>query len=274
MRRKSKFLCLLLFIFFIGFRNVDPVGNRILRISETGNLTQAISTEIYQQFIFTHKVLTAAESIELETVNNIANRLVSAVKNYYHSRKADRELDGFVWETKLIKETREDAWCLPAGKIAVYSSLLPLTQSDASLAVVLSHEMAHLFLKHGDNRMKLYLKEFVGKKELAAALSAKPAETKELFKMAFGNGDYVGVIRGFNPVDEMEADKLGIVFCAMAGYNPEEAIVFWERMGHFQGTGRKPQLLSTHPMDEKRIPKLKELMEETVMNYYKPINKN
>lgn len=182
-------------------------------------------------------------------------------------------MESFAWELNLVAEKKMDAWCFPAGKIVVYSSLLPITQSDASLAVVLSHEIAHTLLKHGDNRMKQYLKEFLGGKSLPAALSAKTVETKDFFKMAYANGDYVGVIRGFDPSDEMAADQLGAVFCAMAGYNPIEYTVFWERMKKFSRTGHEPELISSHPVDEKRISWLRENMDDIARIYYKPISK-
>lgn len=247
-------------------------------MSESGNdsgaTVQSVAADIYRQFLSDRKVLTQVESPEVETVNRISKRVIEAVKNYYTSKKASKELQGFNWEVNLIQQTKVDAWCLPGGKIAVYSSLLPLTQSDASLAVILSHEIAHVFLKHGDVRMKQYLKEFLGGKDLNASLSAKPVETKDFYRMAFGNGDYIGVIRGFSAKDEVEADELAVIFCAMAGYKPEEAIVFWERMISLRWKGKTPELLSTHPIDDQRIPKLRETIDEIGREYYKPIIKN
>jgi predicted Zn-dependent protease len=194
--------------------------------------------------------------------------LITAVKNYYKNGKKSRELEGFHWECHLIQEKKEDAWCLPGGKMAVYSSLLGLTQSDAALAVVLAHEIAHVLLQHGDARMKSYLRDFLYEKNLKSALSAKKRETLDFFRMAYGNGDYVGVIRGFSPKDEQEADELGAIFCGLAGYHPKEAIVFWERMKSLNGTSRQPLLTSTHPIDPERIPKLRLVMDQIVRTYY------
>ena len=274
MKRKSKFVCLLCTIIIIGFRLPDPLDAPVHTIYQSPTTVQSLSADIYRQYLTAHKILDSTQSPEAAVVKRISDRVINAVKNQYNTKKSIKELDGFNWEVKLVHNTKVDAWCLPGGKIVVYSSLLPLTQSDASMAVVLSHEIAHVLLKHGDVRMKQYLKEYLGGKSLDLALSAKTIETKDFFRMAYGNGDYFGPIRAFSSADEIEADKLGAVFCALAGYDPTESIVFWERMNKLNGTGRQPEIISTHPVDTKRVSQLKEIMEETVKNYYKPIRKN
>lgn len=222
----------------------------------------SVSEAIYREFKTSHTVLEAGQHTEVETVNRVSAGLIRAINTRYSQAKASKELEGFAWEVHLFQQKKVDAWCLPGGKIAVYDALVRVTQSDASLAVVLAHEMAHVLLKHGDARMKQILKEFLGGKSLPAALSAKPTETRDFFRMAYGNGDYVGVIRGFSVADEKAADQLGVVLCAMAGYQPGEALVFWTRMRYLQGTGRQPELLSTHPIDEERMAHLHEIMEK------------
>lgn len=239
-------------------------------IRETGktSLTQTIATSIYQSYLSSHKILSQKENPNVNAVNRISGRLIAAVKKYYQTGKMSRELEGFQWECHLIQEKKEDAWCLPGGKMVVYSSLLSLTQSDAALAVVLAHEIAHILLQHGDARMKTYLRDYLYEKNLKAAFSAKKRETLDFFRMAYGNGDYVGVIRGFSPKDEQEADELGAIFCGLAGYHPKEAIVFWERMKSLNGTSRQPILISTHPIDPERIPQLRSVMDQIVRTYY------
>lgn len=237
------------------------------------NPAQLLGMEIYRQFLSDNKILTAVENPETETVNRVGNRVIDAVKKYYAEKKAGKELAGFQWELGFFASTKADAWCLPGGKIAVYAPLLSITQSDASFAVIISHTIAHVLLKHGDRRMKQYLREFLAKKDLATALSAKPRETRDFFRMAYGNGDYVGVIQGFGAEDEAAADALGAIFCARAGYHPAEALVFWERMAKLNGTGRQPALVSTHPVDEKRIARLAVIMDDVVREHYQPIGK-
>lgn len=232
------------------------------------------AAEIYQEFKSAHPLVDSTQHIETETVQRVSNRLTKAVTDYYTQRKAGKELASFQWETQLFQLKKVDAWCLPGGKIAVYDALIRVTQSDGSLAAVLAHEMAHVLLKHGDDRMKHILKEFLGGKTLAASLSAKPVETKDFYRMAYGNGDCVGVIRGFSAENEREADKLGAIFCGLAGYKPEEALVFWERMIYLRGTGRQPELLSMHPVDDERLPALRRIMDEITQKYYTPSKKN
>jgi predicted Zn-dependent protease len=272
MSGKTIFLCLLIVPLFTASHTRTVVKSGAF-FWQDGSVIQSVSTSIYQQYISSHKILTREESQEVETVNRVSSLLISAVKSYYTSQKSGKQLEGFNWEIYLFNESKEDAWCLPGGKMAVYTGLLPITQSDGSLAVVLAHEIAHVMLKHGDTRMKQYLKEFLDAKDLSAALTKKPAETKEFYKMAYGNGDYVGVIRGFGSDHEMEADRLGAIFCSLAGFKPQESIVFWERMSHFRGTGRTPILISTHPIHDQRIPRLRETMDDIARAYYKPISK-
>lgn len=240
---------------------------------QTSSVIQTTAFDIYRQYLATHKILTAREDSERIVVDTICYRVINAVKDHYKAKGATKELEGFLWEVNYIREKKADAWCFPGGKMAVYSSLLPVTQSHAALAVVISHEIAHVVLKHGDARMKQYLKQYLDKKDLATALTSNPVETKDFYRMAYVNGDYVGVIRGFDSKDEMEADELGAIFCAKAGYRPQEALVFLERMVWFKNTGRTPEFMLSHPVDEKRIPRLKEIVDDIARDYYKPISK-
>lgn len=267
MKNKRFIPCILLGCCLAGF--VFPVAGQ-------GGASAILSTAaaIYNEFKTAHPVVDSTQHIEAETVQRVTNRLIKAVTDYYTRKRTIKELSSFQWEVQLFQLKKEDAWCLPGGKIAVYDALIRVTQSDGSLAAVLAHEIAHVLLKHGDDRMKHILKEFLGGKELAAALSAKPAETKDFYRMAYGNGDYVGVIRGFSAADEREADRLGAILCGLAGFKPEEALVFWERMMHLCGTGRQPELLSTHPLDEARLSALRGMMDEIIEKYYTPSKKS
>ncbi|MDB5211703.1 MAG: peptidase Ste24p [Sediminibacterium sp.] len=241
---------------------------------QSNSVIQTTALDIYRQYLSSHKKIAAGENPDLETVNRVGNQVIVAVKDYYKGKGAAKELEGFFWEINFIEERKADAWCFPGGKIAVYSSLLPVTQSEGSLAAVLAHEIAHVVLKHGDIRMKQYLKQYLGGKDLAASLAANPLETKDFFRMAYANGDYVGVIRGFDTKDEMAADELGAILTAMAGYKAQEAVVFLERMIWFRNTGRTPEYVLSHPIDEKRTERLKEIVDDIARKYYRPISKN
>jgi predicted Zn-dependent protease len=157
---------------------------------------------------------------------------------------------------------------MPGGKVVVYSGLLKVTQNETALAVVMGHEIAHAVARHGNERMSQQMAAQMGGLALNVALSTKSAETQALFNTAYGAGTNVGVLLPFSRIHESEADKLGLIFAAMAGYDPKEAPKFWKRMSAVGGA-KPPALLSTHPSDEKRIKDLNAFMGEA-LKYYKP----
>lgn len=156
---------------------------------------------------------------------------------------------------------------MPGGKIAVYTGLLPVTQNEDALAVVIGHEVAHAIAEHGKERMSQGLVQQLGGVALSVALSTKPAETQALFMTAYGLGTEVGGVLPFSRSNELEADKLGLVFCALAGYNPEQAIPLWKRMASMGGGQGQPEFLSTHPTEERRIKELEAQMPDAVEIY-------
>jgi predicted Zn-dependent protease len=272
MKRGCIVICLLYVVLFIGSVPIRSENRRFGNLSQD-SLTKVLSAEIYLQLISSHTKVTIAENPEVEMVNQVSTKITDAVSSYYRSKKSIKELDGLDWKINMVKEPKEDAWCLPGGKMVVFTSLLPVTQSEASLVVILSHNIAHLLLQHGDKRMKQFLKDYLGGKELLETFTDKPSETKDFFRMAYGNGEYYGVIKGYTLSQEMDADQLGAIFCAMAGYDPKESIVFWERMKFYKNTGRNPHLLNTHTFDVSRIDRLKEIMDEISKKYFNPIIK-
>lgn len=158
---------------------------------------------------------------------------------------------------------------MPGGKVVVYTGLLPVTQNEAALAVVMGHEIAHAIAKHGNERMSQGLMQQFGGIALQVAVANKPQETQNMFMSAYGLGSTVGAILPFSRKQELEADQFGLRFAAMAGYNPQEATAFWKRMAQVGGGQKPPELLSTHPSDETRIQKMDGYVKEA-MQYYKP----
>jgi predicted Zn-dependent protease len=154
------------------------------------------------------------------------------------------------------------------GKVVVYTGLLPAAQGEAGLAVVMGHEIAHAFAKHGAERMTQGLLVQMGGVALSTAMRDYPEQTQNLFMQSYGIGTQVGVLLPYSRVHENEADHLGLVFMAMAGYNPEEAVAFWQRMAAGKKGARPPEILSTHPADETRIQNIKDLLPEA-MQYYR-----
>jgi predicted Zn-dependent protease len=164
-------------------------------------------------------------------------------------------------------DTTPNAWCMPGGKVVVYTGILPYTVDQNGLAVVLSHEIAHAVARHGNERMSQQLLVQMGGIALSEAIKQKPEETKNIFNAVYGIGTQVGLMLPYSREHELEADRLGLIFMAMAGYDPQTAIPFWERMAKSAGA-KPPEFISTHPSDATRINKIKAVMPEA-MKYYK-----
>lgn len=177
----------------------------------------------------------------------------------------------YKWEFNVIDDPKTiNAWCLPGGKVAVYTGILPVTQDDTGLAVVLGHEVSHALARHGAERMSQGLLAQFGGAALSVALANKPAQTQQLFGAAYGAGAQYGVLLPFSREQESEADHIGLILMAKAGYDPARAVDFWERMAKSAGAGGKPpEFLSDHPADEKRIEQIKKWLPEA-QKYYKP----
>ena len=177
-------------------------------------------------------------------------------------------LKGFQWEFNTVESEEANAFCMPGGKVVFYTGILPICQDEAGVAVVMGHEVAHAIAKHGNERMSQGLVQQFGGVALSVALSDKPAQTQQLFQTAYGVGSQVGVMLPFSRLQESEADELGLIFMAMAGYDPHEAPKFWERMSAKSSGGAPPEFLSTHPSHETRIRKLNKAIPKA-MEYYK-----
>jgi predicted Zn-dependent protease len=181
-------------------------------------------------------------------------------------------LKGYQWEFNLVESKEVNAWCMSGGKVVVYTGLLPIAQDDEGLATVLGHEIAHAVARHGSERMSDQMLVELGGTTLAAALESKPQETQQLAMIAFGAGSQYGVMLPFSRKHEYEADYMGLIFMSMAGYDPNQSVVFWQRMAQ-KGGSKTPEFLSTHPVDENRIAKIKEKLPEALTYYNKAVKK-
>ena len=219
----------------------------------------------YDKFLAEHPPLPDSDP-RVNLVRGCGIRIQKAVEEYYAQKNASKELASFNWSFNVVDENTVNAWCMPGGKVVVYTGLLPVTLDEAGLAVVMGHEIAHAIAKHGAQRMSQGLAVQFGGAALATAMQQKPALTQQLFQQAYGVGTGLGTLK-HSRSHETEADKMGLIFAAMAGYDPEVAIGFWERMS--AGGGQKPpEILSTHPSDQTRINDLKAFMPEA-KKYYK-----
>lgn len=231
---------------------------------------QAAATSQYQEFLSANKVETSSSNRDVDMVTRVGDRIRRAVESYYASKGLSKDLEGYKWEYHLVDNKEANAWCMPGGKIVVYTGLLPYTQNEAALAVVLGHEVTHAIFQHGNERLSQAMGAEAVNLGLEAALANKPTETRNLFLGAFGAGAQVGVLLPFSRKHEYEADHYGLIWAAMAGYNPQEAIPLWERMEKAASGNRPPEFLSTHPSEGNRIEQLKKWMPEA-LKYYKPM---
>lgn len=246
-------------------------GRKTLQLLPESEL-QSMGSQQYKSFLSQSKVVSPSADRDAEMVRRVGQRLVTAINSYYAQIGKSRELQGYNWEYNLVDDKQVNAWCMPGGKIVVYTGLLPIAQNEASLAIVLGHEISHALFHHGNERMSQGLIQQGLGTALAVAVSSKPAETQNLFLQAYGVGSNVFGVLPFSRKDESEADHYGLIWAAMAGYNPQEAIPFWERMASQGGGSKPPAFLSDHPADAQRIADIKKWMPEA-LKYYKPIRK-
>jgi len=249
-----------------GCSQVPLTGRQQLNLVPD-SLIHDLSFDSYDEFLKEHKLSTNTQQTQM--VKRVGLRIQNAVERYCLENYISDQLNGYQWEFSLVEDANVNAWAMPGGKVVVYTGLLPVTKTEAGLATVLGHEIAHAFAKHGAERMTTGLLYDLGGMALSEALANRPDRTKDLFMLSYGIGAQVGVLMPYSRLQESEADRLGLIFMAMAGYHPSEALAFWERMAALQEKPQTPELLSTHPSNSTRIRKITELMPEAV-RYYRP----
>ncbi|HLN52509.1 MAG TPA: M48 family metallopeptidase [Lentimicrobium sp.] len=227
---------------------------------------QMMASQQYDAFLKENKVVSPSSSQDAAMVQRVGSRIADAITNYYNGIGKPDVIKGYDWEFNLVDNKDINAWAMPGGKVVVYTGLLPVTQTEEALAVVVGHEIAHAIAQHGNERMSQQLVQQLGGVALQIALAKQPQQTQEIFMTSYGIGTTVGAILPFSRKEELEADKFGLFFSAMAGYDPQVAIPFWQRMAN-SGGQKPPEFLSTHPADQTRINKLQGIMPEA-MQYY------
>lgn len=251
---------------FVACQKNAITGRRSMDLMPESDMISMSLTE-YDKFLTANKPLPATDS-KVVMVRRVGTRIQNAVEKYYTDKGLGSQLDGFIWEFNVVPDDAVNAWCMAGGKVVVYTGLLPVTQDEASLAIVMGHEIAHAVARHGNERMSQEMVVQFGGTVLSTALQQKPALTQSLFQQAYGLSTNLGMLK-YSRTHETEADKMGLVFAAMGGYNPQVAITFWERMAQASTGQNPPEIVSTHPSDETRIAAIKAFMPEA-MKYYKP----
>jgi predicted Zn-dependent protease len=218
------------------------------------------SFQQYGTFLKENKVIVG--TTDARRVETVGMKIRAAAERWLKANGQDQYLNGYQWEYKLIENKEVNAWCMPGGKIVVYSGILPVTQDDAGLATVMGHEVSHALANHGAQRMSAAQLQQIGAVGVAVATGSKSAEQQQMWQQYYGLGSEVGVMLPFSRNHESEADKIGLTLMAIAGYNPEFAISFWERMAASSKGSKPPEFLSTHPADATRIANLRRLIPE------------
>jgi predicted Zn-dependent protease len=243
---------------------VPLTGRRQLSLVPASEIN-AMSFQQYDQVLDTSRVSTNQEWTNM--VKSAGRNISRSVEAYMREIGEADNVEGFQWEFNLIAEDIINAWAMPGGKVAFYEGIMPIAQNETGVAVVMGHEIAHAIANHGAERMSLGLAQQLGGATLQVALSQQPQLTQQLAMTAFGVGSQIGIQLPYSREHESEADRLGLIFMAKAGYDPREAPDFWQRMQAKEQGPRPPEFLSTHPHPDSRIKKLNSYMDEAVKVY-------
>lgn len=247
-------------------RNTITGRSQLSLVSESD--LQATALTEYKQFLSENKVVSSGSSKDAEMVKRVGNRIAAAITRYYTEKGMASALSSYQWEFNLVDSKEVNAWCMPGGKVVVYTGLLPVTRDEASLAIVMGHEITHAVAGHSRERMSQQMVA-QGLQGVGGVALGGNQKALNIFNAVYAPTAQVGVLLPNSRKQESEADHYGLIFAAMAGYNPEVAVGFWERMAA-QGGQKTSVLLSTHPSDEQRIADIKRLLPEA-MKYYTPV---
>lgn len=241
-----------------------PLTNRKQVNLLPSSMMMEMSLTSYDEFLKENPALPDNDK-NVQQVRKVGNDISSAVSDFLKENKLEKRIDDFQWEFNVVQDETINAWCMPGGKIVFYSGIMPVCEDDNGVAVVMGHEMAHALARHGNERMSQQLAVQLGGMTLAVAMQEKPEMTQQIFLASYGIGSQLGTL-AYSRKHEYEADKIGMILMAKAGYDPSSAVAFWEKMSAQGGTSM-PELLSTHPSDEKRIQAMRNNLPEA-MKYY------
>lgn len=256
---------ILLFFVLVGLSGCSTVpltGRSQLAMMSSQDI-QPLVNEEYQKALKASPVLTASK--DGQAVVKVGKKMALAVEKYLNEQGYGDLVKELSWEFNLLESTQVNAWCMPGGKVAFYTGILPITQTETGIAVVMGHEIAHAVASHANERMSTGLLLNFGFSALSTAVGQNPTLTQSIFLQSVGIGTELKMLK-FSRKHELEADRMGLIFMAMAGYDPREAPLFWERMA--AGAGQAPpEFLSTHPGPDRRVERLKARMPEALVYY-------
>jgi len=262
MKHKRKILIILLSAVLFLTCETDPLTGESNFYLFSDSELFAMSFEQYDEFLKENKdkVLPDSHS-DTKMVREIGNNIKEAAEKWY-ANIPGASLKGYAWEYNVIQEDTINAWCMPGGKIVVYTGILPVTENKDALATVMGHEVAHALLNHGKQRLSWSYVQQIGGALLLMALGGTSEDIQNLFLIAYGLGTNLGFMLPFSRGNESQADEYGLYLMAIAGYNPEKSTGFWERMAANGSSG--PEFLSTHPSHDTRIKDLEGLIPKAI----------
>ncbi|MFH1861819.1 MAG: M48 family metallopeptidase [bacterium] len=252
--------------FLIGCATVPITGRQQFSVIPQSELL-SMSFSSYQQVLSEAQL--SNDQAQVAILRGVGEKIAASAEQFLRDNGMEDEIKKYNWEFNLIEaDSIVNAWCMPGGKVAFYTGILPLTQDETGIAVVMGHEVAHALANHGGERMSQGLMTQLGGVALSVALQNKTQQTQQLWMSLYGVGAQVGVLLPYSRLHESEADRIGLILMARAGYNPETAVGFWERMSRMGGVA-PPEFLSTHPSDQRRIADIQKHLPEA-LQYYQP----
>ncbi len=251
--KKSKYIIALVAVFALVACRTNPfTGKKDLALVSNSQLFP-MAFQQYNQFLSQNKVISGTSQAKM--VKSIGQKIAHAAEIYLRSKGYQGYLEEYKWEYHLVKSDQVNAWCMPGGKIVVYSGILPIAQSEAGLAAIMGHEVSHALLNHSQRKMS---QEMI-RQGLGSLGSAALSDSKfhDIFQATYGIGTQLGVMLPYSREFESQADQLGLTLMAIAGYDPHAAIQLWKRMSQLNGGANPPEFLSTHPSNQSRIEAIK-----------------
>ncbi|WP_281540699.1 M48 family metallopeptidase [Maribacter aestuarii] len=245
---RKLFIITLLFIGVAACKTNPFTGQRTLNFYPNSQVFPMAFAQ-YDQFLQENKVITGTK--ESHMITKVGQRISSAAERWLSANGYPGYLSDYKWEYNLVKDETVNAWCMPGGKIVFYTGILPITQTETGVAVVMGHEVAHALADHGAQRMSAGTLQQIG--AVAGNVAIKDPEKRNMFNQAYGIGSQVGLMLPFSRSHETEADRIGLQIMAIAGYDPAEAAELWKRMKAQSGGQAPPEFLSTHPSNDTRI---------------------
>ncbi|MFH1460158.1 MAG: M48 family metallopeptidase [Candidatus Omnitrophota bacterium] len=251
-----KISCVLLMsvMFLSGCATVPITGRKQVVFIPASELN-SLSKDKYQDIIAKSQLSQDPEKVKM--VKGIGSKIAHSAEDFLNNNNMPNMFRSFSWEFNLIEDETANAFALPGGKVAVYSGILKYTQNQDGLAVVIAHEIAHVIAKHGEERMSQMLLAQFGHSVISQAMQEKGADTQKFLMLAYGVSMNLGVVLPYSRLHETEADRIGLILMAQAGFDPREAVLFWQRMNNANQGNKKLEFLSTHPAPETRINDIK-----------------